>query len=580
MADMRIRDDGFVHRNRWMFTSPPGAIDFLTALIDAVAAKWNITEGVQIVPDGALGGASDELRHLFMEAEILHRGSTKLKRSDLTGLSDLDENSRGLLVSTLPLFGQPEGRNRQDEVTSRLLDVGRALPAGGTAILMAPSFYRTFRIGHLAELLGAEGIDVVGIINTPARLLLPHTQIQSTFVIITRSLTSSTFAIDCQNLEDLELNISNALNHLDTGDLRTGIEIDLSKFQGFEHWYAQREIEALEGDYTKYERFSLAEVSLFINLARTGMEFEDIPNSVYLPMIGNGEAVNSFGKTTMKHQSYCQIVVDTSKATPEFLCNFLNTRHFRLYLEAEKVSKNQVIPKLNRDQVRSLPVALPNLETQQKISHNIAMLTELRSMVDELVQNISVNPVSSNSMTKQVDEALAVFGRLSVEDQLYSLLVRVESKTVEFKQTFSLDISDNSKKPYLEDMVIKTIGAFLNSDGGDILVGVDDDGIVTGIDFEIEKLHKNSRDEFLKHFKNRLKHRIGEQFYPIITFDTVELNGKTVFHVNCDPSDIEVFVDGKDFFVRTNPATDKLEGPKLTAYVKQRFHQHQIAVLG
>ena len=515
-----------------------------------------------------------------MEAEILHRGSTKLKRVDLAGLSGLDENSRGLLVGTLPLFGHSGGRNRQDEVSSRLLDVGRALPVSGTAILMAPSFYRTFRIGRLAELLGAEGIDVVGIINTPARLLLPHTQIQSTFVIITRSLTSSTFAIDCQNLEDLELNIFNALNHLDTGDLRTGIEIDLSKFQGFEHWYAQREIEALEGDYTKYERFSLAEVSLFINLARTGMEFEDIPNSVYLPMIGNGEAVNSFGKTTMKHQNYCQIVVDTSKATPEFLCNFLNTRHFRLYLEAEKVSKNQVIPKLNRDQVRSLPVALPNLETQQKISHNIAMLTELRSMVDELVQNISVNPVSSNSMTKQVDEALAVFGRLSVEDQLYSLLVRGESKTVEFKQTFSLDISDDSKKPYLEDMVIKTVGAFLNSDGGDILVGVDDDGIVTGIDFEIEKLHKNSRDEFLKHFKNRLKHRIGEQFYPIITFDTVELNGKTVFHVNCRPSDIEVFVDGKDFFVRTNPATDKLEGPKLTAYVKQRFHQPQSAVLG
>jgi len=125
----------------------------------------------------------------------------------------------------------------------------------------------------------------------------------------------------------------------------------------------------------------------------------------------------------------------------------------------------------------------------------------------------------------------------------------------------------------LEDSVIKTIGAFLNSDGGDLLVGVDDDGRVTGIDFEIEKLHKKSRDEFLKHFKNKLKERIGEQFYPKIAFDTVELDGKLVFHVNCLPSDIEVYVDGKDFFVRTNPATDKLEGPKLTAYVLQRFYK-------
>jgi hypothetical protein len=563
-----------------MFSSPPDAIDFLTTLVDAVAAKWAIDEGTQIVPDGALGGASDELRHLFMEQEILQRGSTKLRRVELSGLDNLEVGSRKLLVSTLPLFGQPGGRNRPDEVVSRLLDVGRALPANGVAVLMAPSFYRTFRVGHFAELLSAEDIHVVGIVNTPTRMLLPHTQIQSMFVVISRNSPTETFAIDCQNLEDLQLNISNAFDHLHTSDLRTGIKIDLLEFQGFEHWYAQREIDALEGDYTKYEKFTLADVSLFINLARTGMEFEDIPNSVYLPMIGNGEAVDSLQKTTMKHQNYCQLVVDTSRATPQFLCNFLNTRHFRLYLEAEKVSKNQVIPKLNREQVRSLPVALPNLETQQKISHNIAKLTELRSMVDELVQNISVNPVSSGSMTKQVDEALAVFGRLSIEDQLYSLLVSGESKTVEFKQTFSLDISDNSKKSYLEDMVIKTIGAFLNSDGGDLLVGVNDDGLVTGIDFEIEKLHKNSRDEFLKHFKNRLKHRIGEQFYPKIRFDTVELNGKLVFHVNCLPSDIEVFVDEKDFFVRTNPATDKLEGPKLTAYVKQRFHQPSVAVLG
>ena len=53
MADTRVRDDGFVNRNRWMFASPPDAIDFLTTLVDAVAAKWNITDGTQVVPDGA-----------------------------------------------------------------------------------------------------------------------------------------------------------------------------------------------------------------------------------------------------------------------------------------------------------------------------------------------------------------------------------------------------------------------------------------------------------------------------------------------------------------------------------------------
>jgi hypothetical protein len=251
-----------------------------------------------------------------------------------------------------------------------------------------------------------------------------------------------------------------------------------------------------------------------------------------------------------------------------------------LYFEAEKLTKNQVIPRLNSEQLRILPVALPDLETQRSISKNISKLSELRYLVDEIAQNISLNPVSSVSMTQQVDEALAVFGRLSAEDHVVSLLRQGESKTVEFKQTFSLDIADNQKKLFLEDAVIKTIAAFLNSDGGDLLVGVNDDCQITGLDFEVEKLHRSNRDNFLKHFKNCFKSRIGEQFYPCVSSGIVEVAGKSVFRVTCRPSDIEVFVDGKDFYVRTNPATDKLDGRKLLEYVKQRFHQSPAAVLG
>jgi hypothetical protein len=282
----------------------------------------------------------------------------------------------------------------------------------------------------------------------------------------------------------------------------------------------------------------------------------------------------------MNHESYAQLVVDTRRATPEFLCSYLNTKYFRLYLEAEKLTRSQTPPRLNREQVRLLPVALPELDTQERISTNIRKLAELRLMVDELAQNISVNPVSSASMTQQVDDALAVFGRLSAEDHVVSLIRQGESKTVEFKQTFSLDIADNQKKPYLEDMVIKTIAAFLNSDGGDLLVGVSDDCQLTGINFEIEKLHKSSRDDFLKHFKNRFKTRIGEQFYPRVNYGIVEVGENAVFRISCRPSDIEVFVDEKDFYVRTNPATDKLDGQKLLEYVKHRFGQPPVAVLG
>ena len=567
-------------RHRWLFATPIGAIQFTNLLVQSISTKFGFKEGLHIVPEGALEEPTAEPRFIFLEPNVLAIEGVEFNRIDFSKLGRLKKKSCKFLVSTLPLFGQPQRRDQPDELISRYLEVARVLADDGVGVLLAPTFYRTFVRGRLIEVLAKEGVYVMGMVNAPPRFLLPSASIQPMFLIVSRQKPSETFAFDCRNYENLVLNIENVLDYANTGELGTGITLDLPSFRGFEHWYAQREIEALEGDYAQYERFTLAEVSLFINIARIGEDFEDLPNAIYLPIFGNGDAVNSLIKTTMKHQSYCQIVVDTAKTTSEFLCNFLNTRHFRLYLEAEKLAKNAVTPRIGRDQVRALPVALPNLETQKKISSNIKKLAVLRSMVDELVQNLSVNPVSSKSMTRQLDEALSVFGRLSAEDQLYSILQSGESKTAEFKQTFSLDISNNTKQRFLEDMVVKTIAAFLNSDGGDLLVGVDDDGKVTGIEIEIDKLHRNSRDRFLKHFKNVLKERIGEQFYPIIQFDTVELSGSLVFHVKCQPSDVEVFVDGKDFFVRTNPATDKLEGPTLTAYVKQRFHNTAVAVLG
>ena len=567
-------------RNHWMMSTPTGAIEFLNSLVSAVAAHWDVRTGLHVLPDGVLGGSPEEPRHIFMEPDVLQLDGLQIVRTELTSLSEGSNHSADLVVATLPMGGPPGGRNRPDEMIDRLVASARCLSQDGVGVLLTTPFYRTFRIGRLAEALLDEAIYVHGLVNTPTRFLLPHTGLQPLFVIISRRPTPSTSALDCKNLEDMAMSISNSLSHVDSGDLRTGIEVDLFEFKGFEHWYAQREIDSLEGDYTRYEKFTIRDVSLFVNLTRTGEEFEDVPDSVYLPMIGNGPAVDALSKTTMKHQNYAQIVVNTKMTTPEFFSSFLNTRHFRLYLEAEKLTKNQVIPKLNREQVRLLPVALPDLATQERITNNIRKLSQLRSLVDELAQNLSVNPVSSSSMTQQVDEALAVFGRLSAEDHVVSLLRQGESKTVEFKQTFSLDISDNQKKPYLEDMVIKTIAAFLNSDGGDLLVGVNDDAKITGLDFEIEKLHRSSRDEFLKHFKNRFKTRIGEQFYPRVSYGIVEVEESSVFRINCAPSDIEVFVDGKDFYVRTNPATDKLDGPKLLEYVKQRFHQPPIAVLG
>lgn len=71
--------------------------------------------------------------------------------------------------------------------------------------------------------------------------------------------------------------------------------------------------------------------------------------------------------------------------------------------------------------------------------------------------------------------------------------------------------------------------------------------------------------------RNQLKQRIGEQYYPFINQRLVTASGSTLFMIECGEAPSPCYLDGKDFYVRTNPATDKLEGPKLVEYVQNHF---------
>jgi len=154
---------------------------------------------------------------------------------------------------------------------------------------------------------------------------------------------------------------------------------------------------------------------------------------------------------------------------------------------------------------------------------------------------------------------------------IHQLIISNESKTLEFKETLSFDVKKNTKEKYIEEACLKTIAGFLNADGGTLLVGVTDDNRAVGVDVEITSLHKGSRDKFLLHLKNVIKENIGEVFYPFIKSALVTVDGKTILRIDCKEGNSPCFI-GDDFYVRTNPATDKLAGPKLIQYISVRFH--------
>jgi hypothetical protein len=87
----------------------------------------------------------------------------------------------------------------------------------------------------------------------------------------------------------------------------------------------------------------------------------------------------------------------------------------------------------------------------------------------------------------------------------------------------------------------------------------------------VEEDFYQSTDKYKLNFKNALNTKIGSEFYPLIDFELISVGGKQILKVDCKPSSEPCFFDQTEFFVRTNPATDKLEGKKQADYIKNHF---------
>lgn len=83
-----------------------------------------------------------------------------------------------------------------------------------------------------------------------------------------------------------------------------------------------------------------------------------------------------------------------------------------------------------------------------------------------------------------------------------------ESDRLEFKATLRLNLHTKKPDQQIELAVLKTIGAFLNSTGGTLIIGVADNGGVTGIEAD----RFESTDRFQLHFWNLFRDSIGPEY--------------------------------------------------------------------
>jgi hypothetical protein len=149
------------------------------------------------------------------------------------------------------------------------------------------------------------------------------------------------------------------------------------------------------------------------------------------------------------------------------------------------------------------------------------------------------------------------------------LIFKGESHCLEFKETLEYDIRTSDRNPGLVKSCLRTIAAFLNTDGGILLIGVSDDGEIKGIKRDLKFVKNKNSDGFEQKLRSLLK----DHFDPIplgnveISFEILEEG--MVCQIKVEKSS-EVIAYDNEFFVRDGNVIRKLEGRRFIDWLKQR----------
>ncbi len=146
-----------------------------------------------------------------------------------------------------------------------------------------------------------------------------------------------------------------------------------------------------------------------------------------------------------------------------------------------------------------------------------------------------------------------------------------EGHDIEFKSTLRWDLRAGKTNNQVERACLKTISAFLNSNGGILLIGVRDDGSLEGIESD----RFTNTDKFLLHLWTLIRTSFGTDVSPNIQATLEAVEGKTVCSVKCNRSGRPVFLRQpgfeEEFYIRVGPGTIALAVSEALKYISDHF---------
>ena len=156
---------------------------------------------------------------------------------------------------------------------------------------------------------------------------------------------------------------------------------------------------------------------------------------------------------------------------------------------------------------------------------------------------------------------------------LEELIEAGENERVEFKSSIRYDYFRKTTNRELELVIAKTITGFMNAKAGKLIIGVDDDGNIVGLEKDFKTLKHKNKDGYEREIFRIISTQLGHEacFSNHISF--YKLNGEDECVIAVEPSKKPIYVSDTEnttFYVRTGNATYPLTVKEAVDYLETR----------
>lgn len=174
----------------------------------------------------------------------------------------------------------------------------------------------------------------------------------------------------------------------------------------------------------------------------------------------------------------------------------------------------------------------------------------------------------------RIQQALVHQDVVAPRKSVPELLAEGESQYTEFKSSLMWDYRQQRINKKLYTPVMKSLAAFMNSRGGHLLIGVDDEGHLLGIEADLQGMRKPNLDGWENTFNLAFNKMIGVEYRRLIDLEFYEQDGRTVCHVYVRPANRPIFLkenNEEKFYVRAGNASQPLTFSQAVRYIQARF---------